>query len=446
MRDTRRAEPLERTEVVIASPLQMASRQSKLFRGLMLAHGDFHNHTLLSDGAGDPARAFESMRQAGLDVAAITDHALYPGEAPLDEAERLAHGYNRTLTAQGWRLTAELAERAQRDGSFVALRGFEWTSPRLGHMNVWFSTHWTDSLSTLAYRHDDPALRTIPPLGVERAGGRDVLAIQDAPMEAWYAWLQRSADQGGGGDGLIGFNHPGREVDRFAHFAPEPALRERLVSLEMFNRTDDYLLRGVAGGARSPLVECLDGGWRVGLIGVSDDHSDRWGLTEGYGRTGLWVGELSRAGVREALLARRTFAARERGFRLDVSANGVRMGGSLDHPGGRIHVEIDLDGGSHWWGRRVHVQVLTRGDTVPAIKWAAPVPVPRDDEPPIALDVDLAADESPWLVVRVSDPQRAEPGGPTAELEDFGAALAYASPVYLRPAARQANQAPVTSR
>ncbi|MEU4693080.1 hypothetical protein [Actinoplanes sp. NPDC023714] len=28
----------------------------------------------MSDGDGDPARAYESMRSAGLDIAALTDH------------------------------------------------------------------------------------------------------------------------------------------------------------------------------------------------------------------------------------------------------------------------------------------------------------------------------------------------------------------------------------
>ena len=51
------------------------SRRSRLFPGPWLVHADLHNHTLLSDGAGDPADAFPSMRAAGLDVAAITDHS-----------------------------------------------------------------------------------------------------------------------------------------------------------------------------------------------------------------------------------------------------------------------------------------------------------------------------------------------------------------------------------
>ncbi|HTF60461.1 MAG TPA: hypothetical protein VK713_11195, partial [Actinomycetes bacterium] len=48
------------------------SRVSRLFPGSWLAHADLHNHTWLSDGAGDPRLAFASMRAAGLDVAALT--------------------------------------------------------------------------------------------------------------------------------------------------------------------------------------------------------------------------------------------------------------------------------------------------------------------------------------------------------------------------------------
>jgi hypothetical protein len=41
------------------------SRRSRLFPGTRLVHADLHNHTLYSDGDGDPARAFASMRAAG---------------------------------------------------------------------------------------------------------------------------------------------------------------------------------------------------------------------------------------------------------------------------------------------------------------------------------------------------------------------------------------------
>ena len=57
-------------------------------------------------------------------------------------------------------------------------------------------------------------------------------------------------------------------------------------------------------------MQCLDAGWTPGLIGVTDEHGRDWGHPEGKGRTGLFVTELSRSGVREALSNRRSFAAR----------------------------------------------------------------------------------------------------------------------------------------
>ena len=51
------------------------SRRSRLFPGPFLVHADLHNHTQLSDGRGDPADTFPALRAAGLDAAAITDHA-----------------------------------------------------------------------------------------------------------------------------------------------------------------------------------------------------------------------------------------------------------------------------------------------------------------------------------------------------------------------------------
>ena len=408
-----------------------ASRTSRLFPGTRLAHGDFHNHTLISDGAGDPAAAFDSMRRSGLDVAAITDHALYPGEDPMPESERLAHGYVRSLSNAGWRQIAELAEQANQDGSFVALRGFEWTSPRLGHMNVWFSTHWTGTLSTRGYRSTDATFATIPPDAIERAGGTPLLQPDGAPMHTWHAWLQRAVDDGGGLDGLVGFNHPDREPERFDGFAMVSSLHERLVSMEIFNREDDYLLRGVAVGNRSPLVECLEAGWRVGLIGVSDDHSANWGFSEGYGRTGLWVRELTREGVREALLARRVFATRERGFRLDVSADGVRMGGCLLRAPGSVRVVVDLDGGPGWAGRRLSIQALCHGPVVPEVKWDVTL-VAGDTDQPACFEVDLVPQRDRWLVIRVSDPDAAERGQHAADFGGYGRAIAYSSPIFLR--------------
>src|SRR5687768_8192894 len=66
-------------DVLGGTPEPTVARASKLVPGTWLVHADLHNHTLFSDGDGDPAAAFASMRASGLDVAALTDHAVLGG-------------------------------------------------------------------------------------------------------------------------------------------------------------------------------------------------------------------------------------------------------------------------------------------------------------------------------------------------------------------------------
>jgi hypothetical protein len=372
----------------------------------LLAHADLHNHTWLSDGAGDPALAFACMRAAGLDVAAITDHSRW-ASAFLGLVS--APGWT-GIDGRAWRRTAALADAANLDGEFVALRGFEWSHAAFGHMNVWGSRRFTDPL------------RTFPTMG------------------QFWRWLERR-----GGDGLAGFNHPGTGRLRFARFAHCPAMAERLVSLEIFNKTDDYLFMGTDRGEVSPLCQCLDAGWRVGLLGVTDEHGADWGRPDGKGRAGLYVRELSRTGVLEALAARRFFASRVKGLRVDASLTSLtsprpgsprrhaRMGGTVAHGAGPALARLDLDRGEAWWGRRLCVQVLcpAPGRRLPALAAAVEVRLPSPEEPVIAFEVGLDPAEGDWVVLRVSDPS--QPADPRArgEYARLGRGIAYTSPFWL---------------
>ncbi|GAA3291931.1 DUF3604 domain-containing protein [Dactylosporangium vinaceum] len=200
--------------------------------GEHLLHADLHNHTLLSDGAGSAEDAFASMRAAGLDVAALTDHA-YGRSEPA-----------KTIDDEGWRRLSKLADAADDPGAFVAMRGFEWSSTSLGHMNVWGGDRW---IEPLPLRSDGvPPASAIPDEGPPDA---------PAAMLAFHDWLAA-------GDELISFNHPGRERGRFGLFRYDPRLAERLVALEMFNRDEDYLFEGVGpdGDLSGPDGEVRGGG------------------------------------------------------------------------------------------------------------------------------------------------------------------------------------------
>jgi hypothetical protein len=386
------------------------SRASRLFPGCWLAHADLHNHTRLSDGAGDPALAFGSMREAGLDVAALTDHSRW-ASAFLDL--RKAPGWT-GIDARGWRQTIALAEAANADGEFVALHGFEWSHAAYGHMNVWNSRGFTDPL------------RTAPTMG------------------RFWRWLEHS-----GTDGLAGFNHPGTGRLRFAGFGYRPAMAQRLVSLELFNKLDEYLFKDTDRGGRSPLCQCLDAGWRVGLLGVTDEHGPDWGHPEGKGRAGLWLRELTRAGVLEALAARRFFASRVKGLRLDAALTSLagaggpparaRMGTAVAHPGGPVRVEVDLSRGPTWEGRRLSLQVLRPGGRLPVLAAAIEVVLGGPADPVCSFELDLDPADGDWVVLRVTDP--AEPSDPRAPADwaRLGRGIAYASPFWLDPSGRSAT-------
>lgn len=433
------------------------ARASRLFPGTYVAHADLHNHSLLSDGAGDPSLAFADMRAAGLDVAALTDHSTVgralPGPfaevgspcdlfPPPDEGDRHACQQVLGLDDEGWRRTAEYAEAEDRPGEFTALRGFEWSSPTLGHMNVWFSNDWADPLTTGGLGSVEDLLAFAEQEGIPVAG--DVLGvlarlIEETPvaglgMAGWYDWLKRDPSTpvvGGGADALVGFNHPGREPFRFSDFAFDADLLDRVVSLEIFNRREDYLFRTVRG--RSPLVACLDAGWKVGLLGVTDQHGTSWGLEEGLGRGGYYVEELTRDGVRTAMLERRFFATNLEGLRLDAAANGVRMGRTLGHRDGTVRIEVDVDRGSGWIGHQLSAQLLTTGAPLPTVLAAEIFRVPGPDEPLPVLTVDLDATDVPWLVLRITDPTQPADDRADEVYRPFGAAVAYASPWFVDP-------------
>jgi hypothetical protein len=359
------------------APRAGAARASRITRGTRLVHADLHNHTVMSDGDGDPRLAFASMRSAGLDVAALTDHATLLGVAGLSRS--------------AWDLTGALADAADDPGRYTAIRGFEWSHPLLGHVNVWFTT--------------------------------DLVDLLDAPrMGGLFGWLATH-------DGIASFNHPGRESGRFDDFGFSAAVRDRVVALEMFNRRDDYLFEGWSQGRSSPLVACLNRGWHTGLSGVTDEHGSDWGSPEGMGRSGLWVTGNTRRGVLDAMRARRFFATRVSGLRLDAAANGVRMGGSLPVAAGDVEFVVDLDRGQGWEGKPLHVQVLRPGTDAPAVVEVVGTESGRLVELTVPLDVA----DGPWVVLRVSDPsaRNGTPGPAGHPCNDFG--VAYSSPWWLEP-------------
>jgi hypothetical protein len=349
------AQPL----LVDASPQTLTLPSLLQTYRLRLFYGDLHNHTGYSDGWGRPEEALRQMRARGLHFAAITDHGeFFDRETMIREARK-------------WEATAQQAAALTGD-EFLAIRGFEWSSPRQGHSNVWCSAGYT---------------------GYHETG--------DQSMQAFYAWLIK-AQPVPGAEVLASFNHPGREVLCFDGCVFVPPLDKRIVALECFNRSDDY------GDA---YFHALDRGWHVGAIGVSDHHRDDWGnLT--FPRAGILAPALTLPQIQAALTARRVFATRSPTLALLVMGGKKLMGARLYlESADPLQVEVWCHD-PHASQRRTRLELWSNGGNLIAthetrglqqVDWSVTIP-PRDGR-------------EHWFVVRV--------------LHD-GVAQAYSSPLWAR--------------
>ena len=430
------------------------SRQSRLFPGdgTFVVHSDLHNHSLMSDGATPPEEVFGAMRVANLDVAAMTDHANLAKAAgkPCPAGDNDCNVYF-GIDEEDWQVTKQLADAADRPGSFVAMRGFEWSTATIGHINVWFTEEWVDAFvvgGNESLRGLNDLFATFPAeFAPVAAPVKPVIASlpDTASISMFYEWLRTEPGGGpfgGGADGIAGFNHP-NEYGNFETFRFVPEVADRFVSCEVMNMDRDFMFWRPEASQPSPINACLNAGWRVGLLGVSDEHQAKW--NDGRrARGGLWVRSLDRAGVREAMVARRMFATFIPGLRLDAAANGVRMGGTVGHREGPVHFDVDLDRGPNWYGRKLRVQVVRPGTGDAVLAMEKEVALPAARQAPIRLTVPVDVAEGPWAFLRITDPTGpAQPGTP-APFAAAGRAIAYTSPFWFDPDAAPASVAGAT--
>lgn len=306
--------------LVACAPIVHGSHQGSSFLGpvddLKPYRGDLHAHTAFSDGEGWPTDAYQAAKSTGLDFFAVTDHA-----------EQLAVPYSTregclspTLprceatplpTATEYQQTGLAAQAASDDG-FVALRGFEWSSPVEGHVNV---------LGTELYT--------------------DVVQTGPAPMTPFYAWLsnpQLAPER------VAAFNHPGDAPAGFDAFLHNPIADERMGLIEAFTGDEAYT---------EAVLEALDAGWNLAVIGTSDGHTSSEWTDPGLGRTVVLAPELDRPTLLDALAQGRTIATLGSDLDARVSVGSTIPGERLD-PGDQETLYLDYhvkDGGGQTFSR-----------------------------------------------------------------------------------------------
>lgn len=249
-------------------------------------HGSIHNHTSYSDGTADPETAFGSGKARGLDFMALTDHSY-----SIDDTE--------------WEDTLTQALSATVDGSYVALRGCEFTQGTEGHINV-FNT----------LRHP------------VRNDTGDSYADYTPTLADFYDWLTEHPEAMGQ------FNHPGWM--NFNDWAYRADAEPMMQLLEVGNGAYSYYV-----WTEEEYRKALDYGWYVGPSNNGDTHTDEWAI-DNPGRTGIWATELTYDGVLEAMEAMRTFATEDGNFEIYLKGDGAWMGETIPSDGA-IDFEIYVD-------------------------------------------------------------------------------------------------------
>ncbi len=271
---------------------------------------DLHGHSQLSDGTGTPDDYFAYARDvARLDVAALTDHDHW-GLRFLDEHPDMWDEIKRTVAAH------------HDPGEFVTVLGYEWTSWLHGHRHV------------LYFDDDGPVLSSMDP-------------AYTSPAQLW--------------DGLRGlpamtFAHhsAGGPVSTNWAYGADPVLEPvtEVVSVHGSSEAADTPGRIYSPVNGNTVRDVLQAGIRFGFIGSGDSHDGHPGLTHlaspggSGGLAALLTEEKTRAGVQDALRARRTYATNGHRIWLHVEIDGQPMGTVLPAAGDdaaplqRLRVEV----------------------------------------------------------------------------------------------------------
>ncbi len=342
----------------------------------LLAFGDFHTHSLLSDGASTPEELLGYARDvAGLDFVAMSDHGEYVG-----------HPDGR------WAALEAAVAGASVPGRFLALPGYETTFVIgwSGHFNVYFAgPGGVPYMAPHGGRTWIPDLMTPTPerlLEKLRAVEQDTLVIRHHYFATPDFWQESPVE-----DDLL----PMTEL------CSVHAIWSGQRDIDAYASDRSAEIRGHV----STLEGALASGRVLGVGGSSDSH---YTFPGDSGLTGVVLDELGPGALFEALRARRTYATTGARIRLSFSVDGRPMGSVLTGagtPSGELFVEgtADLEEVTIYESGRVLERVRPDGRT-------ARVTFTADGPPP----------DGSWYMARV---------------RQVDGEAAWTSPVFVRPVA-----------
>ena len=240
--------------------------------GMEFFFGSLHGHSTISgkDVQGSPQEVLTWARdEAGFDFYVLTDH----GEG---------------IIPREWKVMQVQTDAFTQDGVFVAMRGFEWSHPLVGHVCVYNTDTYTSSI---------------------------LLPF----LNCFYRWVDKH-------DALTQFNHPGREPLVFQNLAYRETVADNFVAMETGNKT-----KGNASGEYLPYYpNILDEGWRVVPTNNQDNHS----LNATSHRTAMVAASLSRATLLDAMRTRRIYSSDDPTMKVIFKLGDAWMGSEVTQPAG----------------------------------------------------------------------------------------------------------------
>lgn len=384
--------------------------QIRAFESFGLTHyiGSTHQHSGFSDGypGTTPADYFQSGIDKGFDFVFGADHSdsyilpltLHDACLSPDLIDCISINPANPLALLKWKEFADIVEEKKSE-TFVPVRGFEWTSDRFGHINVYFSQNITNAKQDGGY----------------------------VAMETFWSWFTTEPMNmmgtepllGGIGaaDGLGVFNHPGdKSLDdndpgfnwnQFEYIAEADS---QMVGIEVFNDGRDY-----AADGRSFYQEILDAGWHVGAIASEDHHDLDWNNQEDE-KTIIMAESLTTEGLKDAMSKRRTYAVRDFNLRMEYFAGNAIMGSRLERETGskvylqgRVYSEFDF----------VIELVSNEGEIISTFNDSSFIfPV-------------IVTDDEKWYYLRVANPEN-------------NRTMAYSSPIWIKGGGTDVDEDPTT--
>ncbi len=260
--------------------------------------GDLHSHNSVGLAQGSLERSFDIAREH-LDFHAFMGHSQWHDmpRMPQDKQKKWADGF--AVHTERWPEVMEMNRETYEPGKFVTFNGYEWHSSDCGDYCIIFpgdeaELFFVDSVEELAEK------------------GRRYGAIL-CPHHAAYAKFWR---------GIV--------WDRMPSYACPIAETFSEHGNCFDDRGLEPMIRHSLGGraTKGTVLWALLHGHRFGLVGGTDDHFACPGAW-GEGLACVWATELTRNGIWEALLARRTYAVTGDRIILQYTLNDAPMGSAV---------------------------------------------------------------------------------------------------------------------